>query len=230
MKRLSTVIVLALGVAGFGFSFQAGGGISVFVPQSLYLHGQGSVSVDSTLQYAVGLSKFLSIPIGVTYDKIYGFTPGGTASLDQAGSPWFFGDTFMGYAMAKLHLPVSIFYLNLYGGGAVAWNAVLTPVGQSIESYLASSDGAAAVAFPNPSYSAPWGFGWIAGAGVGVAIRKVSVDLNAIYRDVSSPLHLSGTYYAVSGSTATAKSYTAPAGAALLMQGLSIGISASLSL
>ena len=106
MKRAIFVIVLAIGVSGLSFSLEAGGGISVFVPQSLFVHGNGSVSVETNLQYGFGFSKYLSFPIGISYNKIYGYTPTGTAALDAATSPWFFGDSIMGYVMAKIHLPV----------------------------------------------------------------------------------------------------------------------------
>lgn len=233
MKRLLAVVVVSLAIAGFASALEAGGGISVFVPQSLYLDGQGSISVETNLQYAVGLSKLLSIPIGVSYNKIYGYTPGGTTALDGVTTPWFFGDSIMGYVMAKVHLPFWIFYLDLFGGGAANWNASLTPVGQSIESYLAgTTTGADAVAFPNPSYSASWGLGWVAGAGLGVTIKKVQVDLSATYRDIRSPLTLTGTYYAINSAaqTATAGNYSAPSNAVLIMRGISIGINAHFNL
>lgn len=232
MKRLLATVVIVFGIAGLASSLEAGGGISVFVPESLYLHGQGSISVETNFQYALGLTKLLSIPIGISYNKVYGYTPGGTTALDQVTTPWFFGDSIMGYVMAKVHLPVSIFYLDLFGGGAANWNATLTPVGQSIESYLAGVSGADAVAFPNPSYGATWGFGWLAGAGLGVSIKKVRVDLSATYRDIRSALTLSGTYYAVNSTaqTATTQNYSAPSTAVLIMRGVSVGINAHFSL
>lgn len=233
MKRLPLIAVLSLAVAGASFALEAGGGISVFVPQSLYQYKQGSISVETNFEYSVGLSKILSFPIGISYNKIYGYLPGGTG-LDQVSTPWFFGDSIMGYVMAKVHLPIWIFYLNLYGGGAANWNVTLAPVGQSIESYLASAASANAAAFPNPSYKAPFGYGWVAGAGFGVAIKKFRVDLSATYRDVRSPLTLTGTYYTVTDSggsaTATAASYEAPSNAALIMKGISIGVNVHVSL
>lgn len=226
MKRLFLTALLAVGIAGLGFSFQAGTGISVYIPESLYLHGKGSITIENNLQTSLSLSKFLSIPIGLTYDKIDGYTPGGTTALDAVTTPWFFGDSVMGYVMAQVHLPVSIFFVNLYGGGALNWNATFTPIGQAIESYLTPS-GSAGVAFPNPTYSAPWGYGWVAGASMGVTLKKLSISISALYRDISSPLKLSGTYYAVNsaGTGASAAQYSTPTGAVAVMRGISVGAS-----
>lgn len=232
MKRLLLAALLTTAVAGLGFSFQAGTGISVYIPQSLYLHGKGSVAIENTLQSSFSLSKYVSVPFGVTWDKVDGYTPGGTAKLNAVTTPWFFGDSVMGYVMARVHLPVWIFFLNLYGGGALNWNATMTPVGQAIESYLTPS-GSAGVAFPNPSYSAPWGYGWVAGASFGVNLKKFSVSVATLYRDIRSPLKLSGTYYTVgsSGSTATTvTNFSLPAGAVAIMRGLSIGINGDFKL
>ncbi len=231
MKRLLLVLLLSAAVAGISFSLQAGGGISVFVPESLYLHKQGSVSVETNFQYSIGLSKLLSLPIGVSWDKIYGYTPGGTAALDAETTPWFFGDSVMGYAMANLHLPISIFYVDLFGGGAANWNASLSPVGQSIESYLASAAGASSVALTSLSVQAPWGYGWLAGAGFGVSIKKFSVDISATYRDVRSPLTISGDYYGLnsSGTVITSKQTFKPTGAQVIMRGISVGLNGHFS-
>lgn len=226
MKRLLLASLLTIAVAGLGFSFQAGTGISVYIPESLYLHDKGSVAVENNLQTSLSLSKCLSLPFGVTWDKVDGYTPGGTAALDAVSTPWFFGDSVMGYVMARVHLPVSIFFLNIEGGGALNWNATLTPIGQAIESYLTPS-GSLGVAFPNPTYSAPWGYGWVAGASLGVALKKFSVSVAALYRDIRSPLKLSGTYYTVgpSGTTSTqVASYSLPTGAVAVMRGISVGI------
>lgn len=233
MKRLLLVLSLTLGIAGLSFSLEAGGGISIFVPESLYLAKAGSVGVETNFQYSLGLSKLLSLPIGISWDKIYGYTPGGTAALDAIKTPWFFGDSIMGYAMVKLHLPVSIFYLDLFGGGAANWNASLAPVGQSIEGYLTSTtSGASSVALTSLTVQAPWGYGWLAGAGFGVSVKKLSVDISATYRDVRSPLTVSGNYYALDSSGAVIGGKTAIqlTGAQVIMRGLSVGLTGHFSL
>ncbi|HUX21394.1 MAG TPA: hypothetical protein VMW69_09145 [Spirochaetia bacterium] len=232
MKRILLVLALLGGVSALSFSLEAGGGISVFVPESLYLNKQGSVSVETNFQYALGLSKFLSFPIGVSYNKIYGYRPGGDASLDAVTNPWFFGDSIMGYVMAKIHLPVSIFYLDLFGGGAGNWNVTLTPVGQNIESYLATQAGVGNVAISSLSYSAPVGYGWVAGAGFGVSIKKIRVDITGTYRDVRSPLTMTADYYKVDSSGATpiaTKTSTPLSSAALVMRGFSVGVNGHFS-
>ncbi len=231
MKRILLVFTLLAGISSLSFSLEAGGGISVFVPESLYLQKQGSISVETNFQYALGISKYVSFPIGISYNKIYGYTPGGTPALDAVTSPWFFGDSIMGFVMAKVHLPISIFYLDLYGGGAGNWNVTLTPVGRNIESYLTSQAGSDAVAVTKLDYSAPWGYGWVAGAGLGVSIKKIRVDISATYRDVRSPLTMTADYYTVNTtapSAAAASPFTS-SGAVLIMRGLSIGVNGHFS-
>jgi hypothetical protein len=230
MKRTIMVLTLLGGIACLAFSFEAGGGISVFVPESLYLHEAGSLSVETNFQYALGLSKFLSIPIGISYNKIYGYLPGGTAALDAVTRPWFFGDSIMGFAAVKIRLPVSIFHLDLLGGGAANWNVTLTPVGGAIESYLASDANADAAALTKLSAEAPWGYGWVAGAALGVSIKKITVDISGTYRDVRSPLKLTADYSAISGTgTAVQTSTTLDTAAALVMRGISIGLTGQFS-
>jgi hypothetical protein len=233
MKRILLVLTLLVGTAGLSFSFEAGGGISVFVPKSLYLYKQGTVSVETNFQYALGISKYVSFPIGISYDKIYGYTPTGTPALDRVTSPWFFGDSIMGYLMAKVHLPISLFYLDLFGGGAGNWNVTLTPVGRSIESFLAQDAGASSVAVTKLTYRAPWGYGWVAGAGLGVAIKQFRVDITGTYRSVRSPLSLTADYYTISGAaateTATSAGKTLNTAAMLLMSGISFAINARFS-
>lgn len=230
MKRFLLLSAFIVGFASLAFSLDAGGGISVFVPESLYLHQAGSVSVETNFQYSLGFSKLLSLPIGISYNKIYGYAPTGTAALDAVASPWFFGDSIMGYAMLKLHIPVSILYFDLFGGGAGNWNVTLTPVGGAIESYMAAASGSSAVALTGLSAQAPWGYGWVAGAGLGVSIQKISIDISGTYRDLRSPLKLSADYYPVSSAGAAAlASTTLDSSAALVMRGISIGVNGHFS-
>ncbi len=222
---LSTVLLFIGSVWSYGF--ELGGGFSVFIPESLYRYHQGSISIETSLGWGIGLTKNLSIPIGVTYDKIYGLMVSGTGSPDPT-QPWFMADSIMPYALLQLHIPIWIFYLNLFGGGALNWNATLTPIGQNIESYLAAQSGANTdVSFTNPTYANGLGFGWLAGAGIGVKIKKIKIDISATYRDISSALGLGGTYYVVShpGGTPSATQATISwANTTLLLRGISIGL------
>ncbi len=160
---LTTVFLFIGSVWSYGF--ELGGGYSVFIPESLYRYHQGGISFETSLGWKIGLSKYLSIPVGVTYDKIDGLMVSGTGT-PAATQPWFIADSIMPYAMLQLHLPIGIFYVNFFGGGALNWNATLTPLGQNIESYLATQAGSNnGVSFTSPTYANSLGFGWLAGAG-----------------------------------------------------------------
>ena len=227
---LTTVLLFIGSVWSYGL--ELGGGISVFIPESLYKYHQGSISVETNLQWTLGLSKYLSIPIGVDYNKVYGLMVSGTGAPAPT-QPWFMADSIMPYAMLKLHLPLWIFYLDLFGGGALNWNATLTPVGQNIESYLAAQAGPNTdVSLTNPTYANGLGFGWLAGAGFGVTIKNVKIDITGTYRDLSSALGLGGSYYVVnhSGGTPTVSQASISwTNTTLLLRGISIGLNGTFS-
>jgi len=217
MKR--TLLALALlGIAGaLSYGLQAGGGISVFVPESLYAHGQGSISVETNFQYAFGFGKFLSFPIGVTYDKINGLMPGGP-DYANATAPWFVADSVAPYLMAKIRVPLSIFYVEAYGGGAINWNLALTPIGQNIEAYFGNStpfNGTTVTSGTGTGIMNTLGYGWIAGVGLGVTVKKIQVGIDATYRNISSPLAFSGG------------SYTSSSNATIVLSGVAIGLNGS---
>lgn len=202
-------------VLSFGRSF--GTGISIFIPESLYRFHQGSISVETSFQQSIGVGKYLSFPIGVTWDKINGLMPG----YSNATSPWFVADSISPYVMAKVQVPISIAYVEVFGGGALNWNLALTPLGQNIESYFGSTSafsGTQVQTGYGSGLGATLGYGWQAGAGFGVTLKKykAQVGIDATYRDISSPLTLKGS---------------APynASTSVVLRGISVGLNAQLT-
>ena len=98
MKKICVLLIMILSISLSVNAMEAGTGISVFVPESLYTYGEGSVSLEQSLEFALGLGEYLSIPVGFTYNTNYGLMVDGE---DEADSPWFYTDSILPYAMLK---------------------------------------------------------------------------------------------------------------------------------
>lgn len=193
-----------------------GGGISVFVPLSLLENGEGSVTFEESLETSLGLGRFLSLPVGLVYNRVDGFRVK-SDGVGTSDSPWFYGDCFMPYAMLKAHLPAGFLYLEIFGGGAANWSFVLNPRYDQIQGDL---DGVAYV--DKVGYERVWGYGYLAGAAAGVTIERISVDLGITWRDIRHTIDLT-----ITDDGGTATEYT---DAQLLLQGFSIALKGSFSL
>ncbi len=231
MRRIAVISACLLAAApGFSFGFDASAGVSIYIPESLYEHGQGSISVETDVQYSFELSKYLSVPVGVSYDKIFGLEAANPVETPQPQSPWFFADSVMPYAELKVHLPVGPFYGDLFGGLAANWYATLTPIGQNIESYLAAQKGPGTIiSFTNPVVAPGVGLGWVAGGDLGVDLGKMKLDVSFTYRDVSQPLGLSGSYYENGSTAPNGLDASWASEATLVMRGISIGVNGTVS-
>ena len=229
MRRLLALVVL-LAAASTLPAFEAGGGVAVFLPESLYAHGDGSVSVQTALGTGMRVSDFATIPIRVAYNQVYGLMPSGT-TYESATRPWFYADSILADIQLKIRVPLGTFYIDAFGGGAANWLAGLKPLTKNIETSIAAVEsGVDQMSFAaSPVYSTGLGFGWLAGGGFGIRIDTISVDLSATYLTVDHPLSLSGAYYAVPGGSATVD-YTAPDDLGLRMRGLIIGIRGAIAL
>lgn len=199
MKRtmiIGLVILFALGLTLPLAAQNVGGGLSFWVPESLYLGRGGSVGVESALGSSVGLGDFASLPFGIAYNKVYGLLPEGNGVGTEA-SPWFVADTLLGFVMAEVRFSVGPLYVEAFGGGAGVWNMVLVPLTANIESEIAGAgetvtfDGSAAID------GGRFGWGWQAGGAIGAKIGPVSVDLNVTYRSIKSSASVSGEIYSI---------------------------------
>jgi hypothetical protein len=180
-----------------------GGGVSVFVPADMFLGNTGSISFETSLETALGLGDYFSIPVGVAYNQVYG--SGVTGSLSggddlETSGPWFYSDSLLPYLLAQVHLPLGPLYLDLFGGGALNWNASLRPFHDRIARDLRDAGVFGAphsgpVAVTDLSITSGIGYGWVAGASAGVQIGQISVGVTAAYRHILHDLAISGRYF-----------------------------------
>lgn len=244
MRRPRLLVLTLLLVAAGTLSAQSfGGGISVFVPWDMLEGETGSISFETSLETSLGLGDYLSIPVGFSYNQVYGMGAVGTlsdistdpdAALETSG-PWFYADSLLPYLLLKANVPLGPVYLDLYGGGALNYNFSLRPFTDRISRDLqatgafGASPGTAAIT--DITIDSGIGWGWIAGAGFGVQIDQIRVGLDVSYRYVVHPLTVTADYVTSSGtgvSTVEADQYVDQLRAVL--QGLSIGIGGSFSM
>ncbi len=231
MKRTRTICLVILFALGLTMPLAAqsvGGGLSFWVPESLYLGRGGSVGIESALSSSFGLGDFISLPFGIAYNKVYGLLPEGDA-IGTAPAPWFVADTLLGFVMAKARLAIGPLYLEAFGGGAGVWNMTLVPLTANIESEIAGV-GETVTFTETPTITAgQFGWGWQAGSAIGVSIGPVSVDLNVTYRAIKSPVTVNGDYYSIdeSGPTASGPLSYESESIFIRLAGFSVGIDAS---
>lgn len=201
-----------------------GGGVSVFVPEAMYLADDGSVGVETAIGSSVGMGEILSVPFGLVYNKVYALM----REIDGqvGGSPWFFADTLTGFVNAKARLPVGPVYFDLYGGVGGFWSMKLVPLVKNIESDIAPEGSLYTFEDPLEVDDGRLGFGWQAGGGVGVRIDQISVDINVTYRLYRADATLSGTYSDVGVSTGEAWEQALK----IRLGGFSVGIDGSFAL
>lgn len=203
------------------FSMSAGTGFSVFVPESLYLYGDGSVSMEQSLQFSLGLTDIISLPIGVTYNTNYGLMVNNEPDVSGA---WFYSDSIMPYIMVKAHIPVGKLYFEFFGGGAVNYNFTLRPLEGNIEADLSNGSGQAVILDDSLEFEKSVGFGYLAGGSIGVTFGDISVDISVQYRSIWHKLNFSGEFHP---SSAVSPGQKFESDANLIMRGLSIGLGGS---
>lgn len=228
MKRLLIALLGALCVVGVGAQ-SFGGGVSVFVPTDMFEGQTGSVSIETALETSLGLGGVFSLPIGFAFNQVYGLSPDGIAS----SGPWFYADSFAPYAMLLARLPAGPVFFEVFGGGLMNWNISLRPISDTI-----ANDLVAAGYIGNPGDRAglsdlridsPLGFGYLAGAAVGVTFGQISIKADVTYRHAVHDLELRAEYFT---DASTSGSFDSSQVSALddlrvVMQGIAFGISGS---
>ena len=167
---------------------EAGSGLYFFVPESLYQNGEGSVSFQSGLSTSIGLGNFLKVPIGFSYNKIQGYMVEAQGLSPE--KPWFMGDSFMPYIKLEAVIPLSVFEISFFAGGAVNWNASFTALKGNMEDDLVS--GTTHTYISSLDFDNPLAFGWLAGGSFTVNIGDIGVSFLGEYRNLSADLALSG--------------------------------------
>ena len=225
MKKI-TLILICIAVVVPLFAFEAGGGISVFIPESLYKYGEGTISFEKTVSTSIGFGKVISIPLGINYHQADGYVIE-SDSLKKVDGPMLYGDTLSAFVMLQAKIPVSIVYVKLFGGGTVNWAFVLRPYTGFFDKALAENGGDVAV--DSYSFEPSLGYGWIAGGAFGVNIGQISVDLGVAYRDIRHTLAFDARGYEVapaSGNVSNAISVD-ESDAVLALRGLSVSLAGS---
>jgi hypothetical protein len=237
------VATLLVAAAAPATSQSFGGGISVFVPWDMFEGETASISFESSLETALGIGDYLSLPVGISYNQIYGLSPDGTIQNGSGesedalttGGPWFYGDSLLPYLLAKVHIPAGPVYFDVYGGGALNYNFSLRPferqIAQDLKAAGAFGENPGAVAITDISVESGLGAGWILGAGTGVQMGQIRVGLDVSYRHVYHDLKISGQYLSENGGGV--QDFDADDTVSqmrVILSGLSIGIGGSFSM
>lgn len=202
-----------------------GGGISVFIPQSMYELDEGSVSIESSLETSFGFGEYIQFPMGISYNQVYGLTPTG-AGIDP-DYPWIYADSLMGHLGLGVRIPLGTMNVQVFGAGAANWNVNYHPLTKNIERDLADEiSGADRISFSDVSVEAPFGFGWIVGGSVGASFGDIGVDLSASYRHILHNLRIDGEYAIIGGGSGT---YDSGKELQALLSGLTFGVGGSFS-
>lgn len=219
MKKI-TILILLISITFTISSKSAGTGLSLFVPESLYRYGDGSISMEQSLEFNLGLGEIFSIPMGVTYNTNYGLM------VEEPGADhaWFYSDSIMPYIMLKAHIPIGPLYFEAFGGGAVNYNVTLRPLEGNIERDLSTSAGQAVLEDRTLDYDKTFGFGYLVGGSVGVKIGKISIDFSAQYRNIWHDLNIKAKY---SDFSRVSPEEEFNSDTTLMMRGISIGIGGS---
>jgi hypothetical protein len=225
MKKIQIVSIILLLSLPALFATGVGSGISVFVPESLYTYDEGSVSLEQSLEFSLGLSSILSVPIGINYNTNYGLMVDGEDSSD---SPWFYSDALMPYIMLKAHVPFGPVFIELFGGAAANRNLTLRALEGNIENDLSSDSGQAVIEDGTLDFENNWGLGYLAGGSLGVTVGQISVLLTATYRDIRHELNMKADYADISEVNPDS-SYDPGEDVILVMRGVSVGIGGNFS-
>ncbi|MFW5689848.1 MAG: hypothetical protein ACOC1U_09770, partial [Spirochaetota bacterium] len=181
VRRLIIAVVAVFVLAAAPVASQSvGGGISVWLPESLYTAGEGSVGMETSFGSSVGFGELISFPFGVVYNQVYALTAETEGTLES--SPWFYADALSGYLMAKLRLPLGDLYIDLFGGVTGLWNVTLYPLVKNIERDSAPSGSLYSFEAAPAVTGGRFGWGSQAGGGLGIRIDAITVDLNVTYR------------------------------------------------
>jgi hypothetical protein len=224
MKRIS-LLLCAIVTLGSAFAQSAGGGISVFVPESLYRYGNGTIAFEQGLSTSIGFGPILSVPIGFAYHSTDGYL---LEHKDAASSqaPAFYGDSIIPYVALKARASLGSLYLEVMGGGALNWAFSMNPTADFAKALAAS--GSELIALDRVSIEKNFGYGFIAGGAFGVKVGAVSVDMGATYRWLTTPITVEADISRVVGGAATAESVRL-ANAQAILRGISFRLGGNYS-
>jgi len=217
MKKLIFIFLALIVLTTLLPAQSVGGGISFFLPETLYLDGDGTIGFEQGLSTAIGIGSLFSIPLGFAYHSSDGYRLEDTGLATITG-PALYGDLIMPYLQLKIRVPIGPVYIEGWGGGAFGWAFSLKPTGNFAN--LFGSD----IAVGDTNIQKKLGYGWMAGGAIGVQINAIGIDLGATYRAMFMPISGSVSY---SGSASGTHTFTDQAKA--ILRGISFRIGGSFS-
>jgi hypothetical protein len=215
MKKLTVLVLCSLCLPLFVSAQSLGGGISFFLPETLYLDNDGTIGFEQGLGSAVKIGNMLSVPIGLVYHSSDGYRLEDTG-LQSITGPALYGDILMPYAQLKLRMPLGMLYLDGWAGGAVAWAFSMKPTGNFPQLF------GSGIAVQEADLIKNMGYGWMVGAALGIQIDAIGIDFGASYRSIAFPLEGSVTH--------SEGSHVFSRQARVLLRGISFRIGGSYSL
>jgi hypothetical protein len=226
MKKIALFLCSAC-LVGAAFAQSAGAGISVFVPESLYRFGNGTIAFEQGLSTSIGFGPILSVPIGFAYHSTDGYLLE-HADAASVEAPAFYGDSIVPYAALKARASLgSAFYLEAMGGGALNYAFSMKPTADFAKALAASAT--QRIALDEVSIEKKIGYGFIAGAAFGVKLGKLSVDLGATYRWLTTPVTIEADIRRVDG-TAAASDRVVLENASAILRGISFRLGGDFAL
>ena len=134
----------------------------------------------------------------------------------------------MPYTMLKAHIPMGPLFVQLFGGVAVNDNFALRALEGNMEKDLSTSGNQAVFEDGSLDFDKMWGFGYLAGAGLGVTIDQISIQVTCQFRNIRHELNISADY-ADNSEVSPGGRYDPGEEVTLLMRGFSVELGGSLS-
>ena len=142
-------------------------------------YNQGTVAFEQGLSTSLTVNDFVSIPLGFSYHSADGFVLEHPALVAQDG-PGLYGDVLLPYVQVKGKVSLGPIYFEAFGGGTLAWAFTMNPTGKFFDPAFASPG--TTVAMVDLTLEKGLGFGWMGGAGFGVELGQISIELSGAWR------------------------------------------------
>ncbi|AFG36706.1 hypothetical protein [Spirochaeta africana] len=227
MKRyVAALILTGLLFAPSAAAQSFGSGFSVFLPESM-LHREGSPAVETGLSTSIGVTPYLSIPVGFTYIKVNGLLP----DTDDADSPWIYSDNLIGTVGLRASLDIGPVALAAGGGGVLNWMPVYQVLEHTLAQHFAeSTDEIVALVPGSLETELGLGLGWYLESGIEFKVTpQIGISLSGRYYQASSPFSAEAEAYTIDttnpGNTAAAEPVSTDT--RIRLRGISVGIGGS---
>ncbi len=232
MKKTLTLMFL-LFIMCAGLSAQSfGTGLTVWIPETLWKSGEGSVSLENGVDSSLGLGSLISLPFGLTYLKAHGLRPDGSSqayNYESADGSWYLADVLVAHLGIQARADFAGLYFKAQAAAAGSWLISLSPFSASIEQFYKNTAGSADAHISGLTTDYRFGWGWTAGGAIGMRIDALEVEISAAYRSISHEgMFRAGLLLLDDGGNVTSNTDLTEQ-VALVLRGLSIGLGGSFS-